>query len=79
MKIFGKFPVFVARKPVLVVETRDDGPDALSDGVEMRLTIEIDGVVRIHRRSLARIKPAHVRAGNVLCKPGCIDALRRRV
>ena len=50
MKFLGKFPVFVARQPVLVVETGNDSADALSDGVEMRLAIVIDGIVRIHFR-----------------------------
>jgi hypothetical protein len=79
MKFFGKLPVFVARKPVFVVETGDDGANTLSDGVEMGLATAIDGIVRIHRRLLTDIKATRARTSNASCNPGCMDGLRRRV
>jgi hypothetical protein len=45
-----KFAVVVALQPILVVEARHHGADALPDGVEMRLAIVVGGIAWRHGR-----------------------------
>ena len=69
-----KLAVFVALKPVLVIEARHHRANPLPDGVEMRLAIVIGRRVRLRCHDLAHIRSMQGRAAPASdgeCRTSC--------